>query len=76
MGVYFSKSHFQKNKFRTEEDELVEGMMLTGTTSVQIGEDGFAKFTDLGVTGTSTGTDLSLDFYLAGGEVCVSIFFH
>ena len=62
----------KKNKFRSEEDEVIEGIMLTGTLTVQVGSDGFAKFTDLGVTGTSTGVPISLEFYLEGAEVCVS----
>ena len=63
----------KKNKFRSVEDEVVEGIMLTGTLTVQVGSDGFAKFTDLGVTGTSSGVPISLEFYLEGAEVCVSI---
>ena len=51
----------------------LEGITLTGQTSVQIGSDGFARFTNLGISGTSSGIDLSLEFYLEGAEVCVSI---
>ena len=65
---------FKKNKLRSEEDDvtIVEGIKLTGTTSVKISSDGFAKFNNLGITGSSTGTDLSLEFYLDGAEICVS----
>jgi len=49
-------------------------MKLTGTTTVQIGSDGFAKFTDLGLEGVSMGRQLALEFYLDGDdlEICVS----
>lgn len=57
-------------------DVLVDGVNLVGTTTVQIGEDGFAKFFDLGIEGSSSGKQLALEFYLDGEglEICVSIF--
>jgi hypothetical protein len=62
----------KKNKLRSEEDDvtIVEGIKLMGTTSVKISSDGFAKFNNLGITGSSTGVNLSLEFYLDGAEIC------
>ena len=53
----------------------MDGVSLVGTTTVQIGEDGFAKFFDLGIEGSSSGKQLALEFYLDGEglEICVSL---
>ena len=54
----------------------VDGMKLTGQTTVPIGPDGFAKFEDLGVRGVSMGRKLALEFFLdgIGLEICVRNF--
>ena len=61
-----------KGQWRDESGDVVEGIRLTGTTSQSINNDGFARFTDLGISGTTTGVPLALEFYLEGAEVCVS----
>ena len=60
----------KNNAWRGENDEPLEGIRLTGQLSKRVNKDGFAQFTDLGVTGTSTGVQLALEFYLEGAEVC------
>ena len=62
--------HSDKNSWRAENDEPLEGIRLTGQLSQRINQDGFAQFSDLGVQGTTTGVQLALEFYLEGAEVC------
>ena len=65
-----NKNNNGKNSWRGDNDEPVEGIRLTGQLSQRINQDGFAQFTDLGVTGATTGVALALEFYLEGAEVC------
>merc|ERR1712176_137004 len=72
-----SAKQFRKNakKNRSEQDtnNSVHGVVLTGQTTVQVDQDGLAKFTDLGISGAFSGSgSVALEFFLDGSgmQIC------
>jgi Leucine-rich repeat (LRR) protein len=72
-GQCGAKKNAKKNRSGQDTDNSVHGVVLTGQTTVQVDQDGLAKFTDLGISGAFSGSgSVALEFFLDGSgmQIC------
>jgi len=67
------RKNAKKNRSEQETENSVQGVVLTGRTTINVDQDGLAKFTDLGISGAFSGSgSVALEFFLDGSgmQIC------